>query len=79
MARFGLSHDKEKGFTRSLVNPLNLMGWLMGLEPTTTGITILTFSYSNVLMFVVIRININNLDYFNTKWQHQKLIDIFLN
>jgi hypothetical protein len=32
-----------------------------------------------VLMFVVMRININNLDFFNTKWQHQKLIDIFLN
>jgi hypothetical protein len=32
-----------------------------------------------VLMFVVMRLNINNLDYFNTKWQHQKLIDIFLN
>jgi hypothetical protein len=41
MAWFGLSHDKEKGFTRYPVNPLNLMGWLMGLEPTTTGITIL--------------------------------------
>ena len=28
------------------------MGWLMGLEPTTTGITILTFLYSTVLIFM---------------------------
>ena len=26
------------------------MGWLMGLEPTTTGITILTFYYFPVLI-----------------------------
>jgi len=26
------------------------LGWLMGLEPTTTGITILTFLYFTVLI-----------------------------
>ena len=26
------------------------MGWLMGLEPTTTGITILTLYYFSVLI-----------------------------
>ena len=60
MAWFGLSHDKEKGFTRYPVNPLNLMGWLMGLEPTTTGITILSFLYLLTLMLV---------DIFNTNQQ----------
>ena len=30
--------------------PYFFMGWLMGLEPTTTGITILTFYYSSVLI-----------------------------
>ena len=29
------------------------MGWLMGLEPTTTGITILSFFYLNPLIDVV--------------------------
>ena len=28
------------------------MGWLMGLEPTTTGITILTFFYLHQLINV---------------------------
>jgi hypothetical protein len=28
------------------------LGWLMGLEPTTTGITILTFYYLTVLTIV---------------------------
>ena len=28
------------------------MGWLMGLEPTTTGITILTFNYLCLLIDV---------------------------
>jgi hypothetical protein len=28
------------------------MGWLMGLEPTTTGITILSFLYLLTLMLV---------------------------
>ena len=28
------------------------MGWLMGLEPTTTGITILTFIYLHELINV---------------------------
>ena len=30
------------------------MGWLMGLEPTTTGITILIFKYLPVLINVYI-------------------------
>ena len=34
------------------------MGWLMGLEPTTTGITILTYIYLPVLIKVDI-INTN--------------------
>jgi hypothetical protein len=29
---------------------LNLLGWLMGLEPTTTGITILLIQCFDVLM-----------------------------
>jgi hypothetical protein len=37
---------------------LNCMGWLMGLEPTTTGITILKNKYFGMLMKVD-RININ--------------------
>jgi len=40
---------------------LYLLGWLMGLEPTTTGITILTFLYFTVLIRVVESIQINNL------------------
>ena len=35
-----------------------ILGWLMGLEPTTTGITILTFYYLPVLIDVHI-INTN--------------------
>jgi len=34
------------------------LGWLMGLEPTTTGITILTFLYFTVLIGGD-RINVN--------------------
>jgi len=45
IAYFGFIYNKGKGFTSCLVNPLNLMGWLMGLEPTTTGITILKNDY----------------------------------
>jgi hypothetical protein len=37
------------------------LGWLMGLEPTTTGITILTFLYSSVLIGIVQSIQINSL------------------
>ena len=37
--------EKQKGYKREACNPLflilNSVGWLMGLEPTTTGITIL--------------------------------------
>ena len=29
------------------------LGWLMGLEPTTTGITILSFNYFLLLISVV--------------------------
>jgi len=42
---------------------LNLMGWLMGLEPTTTGITILK-SYDLFLLNSVDRIKqINRLEF----------------
>jgi hypothetical protein len=37
------------------------LGWLMGLEPTTTGITILSLIYSNLLIFVENLLIINNL------------------
>ena len=63
MAWFGLSHDKEKGFTRYPVNPLNLMGWLMGLEPTTTGITILKSYDLFLLNSVDIIKQINGLEF----------------
>ena len=35
-----------------------ILGWLMGLEPTTTGITILTFNYLPLLIQVA-TINVN--------------------
>ena len=37
------------------------LGWLMGLEPTTTGITILIFHYSHVLIDILIINKINDL------------------
>ena len=35
-----------------------ILGWLMGLEPTTTGITILTLFYLHALILVgIVHIN----------------------
>ena len=45
----------KKNSSRYSINStgtLYLMGWLMGLEPTTTGITILTFNYLRLLIDV---------------------------
>ena len=47
------------------------MGWLMGLEPTTTGITILIFLYSAMLIKVVQSIQINSLQ--DTHWIGEQL------
>ena len=52
----------EKGLIPNGIKPLRcfyrILGWLMGLEPTTTGITILTKYYS-LLLISADRINTN--------------------
>ena len=55
--------DGKTPTTRKCLSALGFqkVGWLMGLEPTTTGITILTFLYSPVLIEVVESIQINSL------------------
>ena len=40
----------EKRYNYDSCSALKTMGWLMGLEPTTTGITILTLYYFIVLI-----------------------------
>jgi hypothetical protein len=37
-----ITFEKEKGSAPKNAKPLNCLGWLMGLEPTTTRITIYT-------------------------------------
>ena len=42
------------GWAKCLIS----LGWLMGLEPTTTGITILTFYYSSLSIYIdILHIN----------------------
>ena len=38
--------------TRKSLIHIGFLGWLMGLEPTTTGITILKNSYLQLLRYV---------------------------
>ena len=67
--------DGKTPTTRKCLSALGFqkVGWLMGLEPTTTGITILTFLYFTVLIQAVQPIQINGLRKYNwTKNQLQR-------